>query len=66
MWEGAKLPAGEWRLGETGTVNWFAGAQRALLTWGLKERPSVVLHLWSPEKTLRPGESVAVEASYGR
>lgn len=66
MWEGAKLPAGEWRLGETGSVNWFAGAQRALLTWGLKERPSVVLHLWSPEKTLRPGESVAVEAGYGR
>lgn len=66
MWEGAKLPAGEWRLGETGTKNWFAGAHRALLTWGLKERPSVVLHLWSPEKTLRPGESVAVEAGYGR
>lgn len=66
MWEGAKLPAGQWRLGDTGTANWFAGAQRALATWSVKERPSVALLLWSPEKTLRPGESLAVEAGYGR
>ncbi len=66
MWEGEKLPAGEWRLQDTGAVNWFAGAQRALATWSVKSRPSVALMLWSPEKTLAPGESVAVEASYGR
>jgi hypothetical protein len=66
MWEGAKLPAGEWRLRETGTVNWFAGAQRALVTWSVKARPGAAFTLWSPETTLRPGESVAMDASYGR
>jgi hypothetical protein len=65
MWEGEKLPAGEWRL-SGGAANRFEGVQRALLTWSAKSRPSVTLALWSPERTLQSGEKLVLEASYGR
>lgn len=65
MWEKEKLPGGEWRL-RGGAVNRFTGAQRALLTWSAKSRPSVALALWSPERMLGPGEKLTLEAGYGR
>ncbi|MBI4890565.1 MAG: DUF4838 domain-containing protein [Acidobacteria bacterium] len=65
-WDGPKLPAGEWRLNHAGAVNAFSGAERAVLTWSAKSRPQVVLMLWSGDKKLKPGESVALESTYGR
>ncbi len=59
-------PAGEWRLSAANVVNRFAEAERAVLSWSAKSRPSVTLALWSPERILAPGEKLRLDAHYGR
>lgn len=67
---GARLPAGEWRLAGRGRA--LPGVRfspdqiaRARISWTAKHQPRVVIDLWSPERTLAPGERIVLAAGYG-
>jgi hypothetical protein len=67
---GIHRPAGEWRAvhGKTGLtlVNTFPPEQadRAALAFSAKNANRVTMSLWSPKRTLRPGERLRLEAGY--
>jgi hypothetical protein len=65
-----RLPAGEWRLAGQGRS--LPGVRfspdqiaRARISWTAKHQPRVVVDLWSPERTLAPGERITLKAGYG-
>jgi hypothetical protein len=64
---GARLPAGEWRLqAPAGVVRQLfdpALAPRAVLNWTAKGVQRVTFNLWTAERTLAPGESLALAAA---
>jgi hypothetical protein len=70
-WNGNDRPAREWRLLDGGAA-WFATrfpevqVERSYANWTAKSRPGVGFGLWSPERVLQPGESLRLEADYGR
>lgn len=66
---GPKLPAGEWRL--VGRDRPLPGVRftpgqvaRARLSWTAKHQPRVIFDLWSPERTLAPGERIELAAGF--
>jgi len=67
---GAARPAGEWRAVHLKTgltlVNSFPADQpdRASLMFSAKNSSRVTLALWSPKRTLKPGESMRLNADY--
>ncbi|HEY3835503.1 MAG TPA: DUF4838 domain-containing protein [Bryobacteraceae bacterium] len=69
-WNGSDRPAREWRLVENRNVVFARFPEslvgRSYANWTAKSRPGVSLGLWSPEKTLPPGQSLRLETDYGR
>jgi hypothetical protein len=69
-WAGGDRPDGEWRVespaNRSVVVNRFRPAQvdRAYLHWTLKAGVRTVMNLWSLKRSLKPGESLALESSY--
>ena len=67
---GVRLPDGEWRVMNRGAALELASgfqtaeAARAALTWSAKNQNRVSLGVWSPKRTLRPGESLPLAVSY--
>jgi hypothetical protein len=67
---GAGRPACEWRVVDLKTglalVNNFPPEQadRASLVFSAKNVSRVTLALWSPKRTLKPGESMRLNADY--
>jgi hypothetical protein len=67
-WTGPQRPSSLWRLRDPGSVLsvHFQDAQvdRIYLNWTAKSTSGVTFGLWSPERTLAPGESIQIEAGY--
>jgi hypothetical protein len=69
-YSGARLPDGEWRVTNRGAALELAcgfrpaEATRAALNWSAKSQNRVSLGVWSPKRTLRPGESLPLAVSY--
>jgi len=67
-YSGGRLPDGEWRVtnGGAALASGFhpAEAFRAALNWSAKNQNRVSLGVWSPKRTLRPGESLPLAVSY--
>ncbi|MCX6633596.1 MAG: DUF4838 domain-containing protein [Acidobacteria bacterium] len=68
---GSKRPAGTWeayhRSGVPGLVNLFRAdqAERCVMDWSLRGASLITLTLWSKEATLKPGETIELDAGYG-
>ncbi|HZT30682.1 MAG TPA: DUF4838 domain-containing protein [Bryobacteraceae bacterium] len=65
-WQDGQRPAGEWRV--AGWWNRFPQAQveRTLVSWTAKGDARVIFGLWSPVRRLAPGETLRLEADYGK
>jgi hypothetical protein len=67
-WTGADRPASEWRLHNADSVLSvrFNTPQtgRGFLNWTAKSTSGVTFGLWSPERTLAPGESLQLDSLY--
>jgi hypothetical protein len=67
---GARLPDGEWRVTNRGAALELAcgfraaEATRTALNWSAKNQNRVSLGVWSPKRTLRPGETLPLAVSY--
>lgn len=69
-WTGTDRPSTTWRLRRPGLdalETSFDDTQvgRAYFNWTAKSHPGVTYGLWSPEKTLAPGGSLRLAATYG-
>jgi hypothetical protein len=69
-WNGGDKPSREWKLQQGGGQSLYVRFQdeqvgRTYLNWTAKSRAGAQFLLWSPEKTLKPGESLKLEADYG-
>ena len=66
----ARMPDGEWRVVNRASglaiCNSFPAPQaaRCVLAWSAKNQHRVSLSVWSPKRTLAPGESMRLETSY--
>jgi hypothetical protein len=71
VYDGAEQPDGEWVLSGAGTdealVNRFPKEQvsRCFAQWTGKTENAATMGLWSAKRSLRPGESLKLEADYG-
>jgi hypothetical protein len=50
-----------------GLVNLFRAdqAERCVMDWSLRGASLITLTLWSKEATLKPGETIELDAGYG-
>ncbi len=68
---GARLPDGEWRVadsrGGAAVAARFRAEQvaRCNLSWTAKAQRRVTMDIWSPARTLAPGERLALAVDYG-
>ena len=71
VYDGAEQPDGEWVLSNAGAdealVNRFPKEQvsRCFAQWTGKTENAATMGLWSAKRSLRPGESLKLEADYG-
>jgi hypothetical protein len=71
VYDGAEQPDWEWVLSGAGTdealVNRFPREQvsRCFVQWTAKTENAATMGLWSTKRSLRPGESLKLEADYG-